>query len=144
MLVPLRHENMRSRRWPVITIGLIALNVLVFFGTHWSMEQGSQEFAVVRAHILMLAAYHPNVRMQPEVEKFVTEFSEHNPQLWQQTKSPYRALEDAWDAKTRLMEPEQAQVVMDSLGEQYRTMQSASILEKYAFIPAHPTAIWLC
>jgi membrane associated rhomboid family serine protease len=141
MLVPLRHENMRSRRWPVITIGLIALNVLVFLGTHWRMDQGSHEFAAVRAHILMLAAFHPDLRMPPEVEKFVVDFSEHNPRLWQQTKSQYRALEDSWDARMRLMEPQQAQAEMDSLGTQYLGLKSASILERYAFIPAHPTAI---
>ena len=32
MLLPLRHENMEGRRWPVITIGLIAFNVLIFLG----------------------------------------------------------------------------------------------------------------
>ena len=34
MLIPLRHENMQGRRWPVITIGIIALNVVIFLGTH--------------------------------------------------------------------------------------------------------------
>lgn len=141
MLLPLRHENMRSRRWPVITIGLIALNVLVFFGTHWRMDEGAHEFAVVRAHVLMLAANHPDLRMPPEVEKFVTEFRDHNPKIWQQTKSQYREVEDAWDVRMRLMEPEQAQAEMDSLGTQYLARKSASITEKYAFVPAHPTAI---
>lgn len=138
MLLPLRHENMRSRRWPVITMGLIALNVLVFFGTHWRMEEGSHEFAVIRAHILMLAAHHPGLRMQPEVENYVIQFQEHNPKVWEQTKSQYRPLEDAWDARMRLMEPEQAQQAMDELAAQYAVMKSASIVETYAFIPRIP------
>jgi hypothetical protein len=33
MLIPLRHENMEGRRWPVITFTLIALNILIFLGT---------------------------------------------------------------------------------------------------------------
>jgi hypothetical protein len=32
MLIPLGHENMQGRRWPVITITLIALNVVIFLG----------------------------------------------------------------------------------------------------------------
>src|SRR2546430_7994788 len=33
MLIPLRHENMEGRRWPVVTFALIALNLLIFLGT---------------------------------------------------------------------------------------------------------------
>lgn len=29
MLIPLRHENMEGRRWPVITFTLIVLNILI-------------------------------------------------------------------------------------------------------------------
>jgi hypothetical protein len=38
MLVPIGHENMSARRWPVITLGLILLNFGVFLSTHWVME----------------------------------------------------------------------------------------------------------
>lgn len=141
MLLPLRHENMRSRRWPVITIGLIALNVVVFFGTHSHMDHGAREYGTVRAHVLLLAATHPDLQMQPEVEKFVIEFRKHNPKVWQDAKSPYRELEDSWDARMRLMEPQQAQVEMDVLGNQFVAMRSVSIAEQYGFVPAHPTGI---
>ena len=43
MLIPLRHENMQGRRWPVITIGLIALNTVIFLGTHWKMDEQAPE-----------------------------------------------------------------------------------------------------
>jgi hypothetical protein len=33
MLIPIGHENMPARRWPVITIGLIVINVVVFLFT---------------------------------------------------------------------------------------------------------------
>jgi hypothetical protein len=39
LLIPLRHENMEGRRWPVVTFTLIALNVLIFLGTHWKIEE---------------------------------------------------------------------------------------------------------
>ena len=50
MLIPLRHENMEGRRWPVITFGLIALNVLIFLGTHWKIEAQEPERAEVDQH----------------------------------------------------------------------------------------------
>jgi len=43
MLIPLRHENMEGRRWPVVTFALIALNVVVFLGTHWTIEAQEPE-----------------------------------------------------------------------------------------------------
>ena len=39
MLIPIGHENMSARRWPVITIGLIVINVVVFLGTHWVINK---------------------------------------------------------------------------------------------------------
>ena len=71
MLIPLRHENMEGRRWPVITFALIALNVLAFLGTHWTIEAQEPERAENRMHIIVLAAQHPELIMPEDVEKFV-------------------------------------------------------------------------
>src|SRR5256886_11282760 len=48
MLIPLRHENMEGRRWPVVTFALIALNLLIFLGTHWKIEAQEPERLEVR------------------------------------------------------------------------------------------------
>lgn len=55
LLIPLRHENMKGRRWPVVTFTIIALNVVAFLGTHWTIQ--SQEAQIpqrveVRKHLL--------------------------------------------------------------------------------------------
>ena len=71
MLFPLRHENMEGRRWPVITFALIALNILIFLGTHWKIEEQNPERAEVRMHILLLAAMHPELQMPADVQRFV-------------------------------------------------------------------------
>ena len=39
MLIPIRHENMSARRWPVITLGLIVVNVLAFILTTSRMDE---------------------------------------------------------------------------------------------------------
>lgn len=35
MLIPTGHENLEGRRWPWITIAIIALNFVVFGFTNW-------------------------------------------------------------------------------------------------------------
>jgi len=32
-MIPIRHENMTARRWPVVTLSLIVINVVVFLFT---------------------------------------------------------------------------------------------------------------
>ena len=142
MLVPIGHENMRGRRWPVITIGLIALNVLIFLGTHWTIEDQSPKIAEAKVHILLLAAMHPDVNLPPDVGEFVHDFESHHSAVWKQLQSPNRDLADSWDARMRQMEePEQFQAEMDALVQQYQRLQQESILERYALIPAHPRSL---
>src|ERR1700743_2382471 len=142
MFLPLGHENMQSRRWPIITIGLIALNVVAFLGTHYTIEKQDPQAAEVRAHILMLAAMHPEVTLPDKVKTFVNTYKQKHPGLWKQGSDPNREVEDGWDAKMPLMEePKQFQREMDSLALQYQTETDESLVGKYAFIPARPQAV---
>ena len=143
MLIPLRHENMEGRRWPVVTFALIALNLVVFLGTHWTIEQQEPERHEVRMHLLMLAASHPELKMSEEAEKFVDEVKSTAPEAaWKQLASPKRKPEDVWDAQIREVDdPEQLQAEMDTLAQRLAEMQRSSILENYAFVPAHPKPI---
>jgi len=142
MLIPIRHENMEARRWPVITIGLIALNTLIFIATHGTMEQQSPELGTTKAHIIMLAGMHPDLKMSPEAQQLVDDFQAENPAEWAQVQSPSRHLIDGWDARIRLVEePAAWQAEMDSLSAKYSELATGSLQEKYAFTPAHPRAI---
>jgi len=144
MLIPLRHENMQGRRWPVITIGLIALNVVIFLGTHWRMEEQGPELGEVKVHILLLAAMHPEVNIQGKAQEFVTTVQTKNPSLWKEAQNQNRDVHDVWDARMRLQadeHPEAMQEEMDSLSTRYAELESTSILSKYAFIPAHPAGM---
>jgi membrane associated rhomboid family serine protease len=139
MFIPLRHERMHGRRWPVVTLGLIALNLFVFLGTHWQIEQQAPESGTVRAHILMLAAAHPELHMPDGVEAWVTRFREKNPSLWKQLQNGNREVEDGWDVRMRMEEdPEKWQQEMDALCTRFNELQSASLLARYAFTPANP------
>ena len=144
MLIPLRHENMQGRRWPVITFGIIALNVIVFLGTHWTMDRQGPELGQVKLHLLLLAAMHPELKIPEKAQEFVISIRTKNAAMWKEAKNPNRDVLDAWDARLRLREdPEELQQEMDSLGESYAQLNSNSILTKYAYIPAHPTLLSL-
>lgn len=146
MLIPLRHENMQGRRWPVITFGIIALNILVFLGTHWTMERQAPEFAEVKLHVLLLAAMHPEAKIQGKAQEFITAIQTKSPKIWKQAQSQNRDIEDEWDARMRVMadeHPEAVQEEADSLSKRYEELDATSILSKYAFTPAHPTLVGL-
>ncbi|MGH9681129.1 MAG: hypothetical protein ACRD4Y_14370, partial [Candidatus Acidiferrales bacterium] len=106
MLIPFRHENMQGRRWPVITFGIIALNVLVFLGTHWTMDREAPEIGQTRLHIIMLAAMHPELKVDGEAAKLVDTVRTKDPSLWKAAKNPNRDIQDAWDAKMRVQADE--------------------------------------
>jgi hypothetical protein len=118
ILIPLKHENMEGRRWPIITLALIGLNILAFIGTHWAMQEQAPKLAEVRLHLLLLAAEHPDLKMPEDAQQFVSDFQKANPQVWKQAASPYRQLVDAADARYRMSDDtEKLQEEMDSLAQ---------------------------
>jgi len=144
MLIPLRHENMQGRRWPVITLAIIALNAIVFLGTHSTIDKQGSELGQVKLHLVLLAAAHPELKMPEKAQEFVSYIQTKNAPLWKEAQNPGREMIDGWDAKMRLQEdPGELQQEMDSLGDTYTDLNSASILGKYGFIPAHPTLLSL-
>jgi len=142
MLIPIKHENMEARRWPVITLALIAINTIVFLFTMMSMHDEAPQLGEAKSDILILAALHPELKMQPEAQRLVDGFKKSHPTEWAQVQNPYRDIISPYDAKIKLMEdPERLQREMDSLTERYVKLASSSITEQYAFVPAHPNAL---
>jgi membrane associated rhomboid family serine protease len=142
MLIPIKHENMEARRWPVVTLALIAINVAVFLFTMSAIDNETPELGEVKSHILILAALHPELKLQPESQRLVDGFKESHPDQWKQVQSPYRDIMNAYDAKIRMMEDtSKLQAEMDTLNTQFLSLAKTSITEQYAFVPAQPTAI---
>jgi membrane associated rhomboid family serine protease len=142
MLIPVGHDNMTARRWPVITIGLIVINTVVFLFTNSAMEKQAPELGQAKAHILILAAQHTELKLQPEAQHLVDSFKESHPAQWKQIQNPYRDIIDAYDAKIKLMDdPEKLQQEMDTVTAEYVKVSSTSMAEHYAFVPANPKPI---
>src|SRR5580700_1374432 len=104
MLIPIGHENMTARRWPVITLALIAINVVVFLFTNSAFEQESPQLRDARVHILILAAQHPELTLQPEAQRLVDDLKQSDPSAWSQLQNAYREVNDAADANDKSMD----------------------------------------
>jgi membrane associated rhomboid family serine protease len=142
MLIPLRHENMQGRRWPVITFGIIALNAIIFLGTHGTIDKQEPELGQVKIHLVLLAAMHPELKIPEKAQEFITYAQTKNAPLWREAQRGNRDVYDSWDAKIRVQDDEEAlQQEMDSLSDSYAELSSSSLLNKYAFIPAHATLL---
>jgi membrane associated rhomboid family serine protease len=145
ILLPLRHENMQGRRWPVVTFALIALNIMAFLGTHWTIEAQealTPERIEVRKHLLYFAAMHPELKMGDDAHQFVAPIADKYPDDWKELASPDRKPEDAWDANIRQVDdPAELQAEMDSLSQKFHDFERNTFLSRYGFVPAHPTAI---
>jgi membrane associated rhomboid family serine protease len=142
MLFPIKHENMTARRWPVITLGLILLNLLIFLCTHRAMDSEEAFLLPVKMHVLVLAARHPELTISPKVQQFVADFQADDPADWAEMQTlDYKAIDD-WDAQMRSVDDrEQLQTEMDSIAAEYAKLTASSIEERFAFIPAHPRPI---
>lgn len=126
----------------MVTIGLIAINAIVFLLTTFTMSDQAPQLGEVKSSILILAAVHPELKMQPESQHLVDSFRKTHPAEWKQVQNPYRDVINAYDAKVKLMEdPAQLQAEMDRLNAEFVKLSTSSLTEQYAFVPAHPNPI---
>jgi membrane associated rhomboid family serine protease len=140
--IPIKHENMAARRWPVITLSLIAINTIVFLFTTFASTDTSEQRRELGADIILLAAQHPEVKMQADEERIVDAFQKNKPKIWKQVQNPNRPVLNAFDAKIRAMsDPDELQAEMDRLHTEYAQLKALSFEEQYAFVPAHPKPI---
>ena len=141
MIIPLNHENMQGRRWPYVTIGIIALNAIAFLATNSTIERETKEMGKVREHILVLAAAHPKTPMNATEQKLVEGFRHSRAKTWDLLASPDHTPLDAWDVDMRTWTEPRCEEEMTRLGAQLDQMQSESVLGRYAFYPSRRVPI---
>src|SRR5690242_7053606 len=136
MIIPLNHENMHGRRWPYVTIGLIALNTIFFLATHGTIDREIHEIGEVQERILLLAATHPITPMNAAEQKLVENFRHSQSKVWDLFSSAHRTPLDSWDVQMRDWRDTQCEEEMIRLGGQLDQMQAESTLSRYAFYPS--------
>src|SRR5215468_7834166 len=116
MLIPIRHENMQARRWPVVTFALIAINLVVFLATFQTLQDDIKQVGEVRLHIVLLAAAHPELNTSPEVQEVIRTVKEQYPKDWAELANSSRRAYDEWDRQMLQNDDEDAlQGEMNSL-----------------------------
>jgi membrane associated rhomboid family serine protease len=142
MLIPIRHENMSARRWPVVTFALIAINVITFLFTYQPLQDQQKQLGQLKLHVALLAAAHPELNTPSATQELVRSLRDHYPKDWVQLQNPHRHSLDAWDARMlQTQDPGSLQSEMDALSAHLQQARAASIVENYAFVPAHPNAL---
>jgi membrane associated rhomboid family serine protease len=141
MLIPLSHDSLEGRRWPYVTIAIIAMNVLVFLFTNGRLEHDGAASTQTRQHILVLAARFPDVEMTAEGRNYVEAFRHEHASAWKMLTAENRRPLDAWEARLLVHDPtpEQLNTEMAQLCEQMKTSQSESILWNYGYHSYQPT-----
>jgi membrane associated rhomboid family serine protease len=139
MLIPIGHENMTVRRWPIVTFALILINVGAFLATDSAIDKESREMSNLRLHILLLTAMHPELNVPQEAQSLVSSFHEKNPEGWDKLNDPTHEPIDAFDVEMRLMDDsEKLQSMLDELGQDYARATHEFVINKYGFVPATP------
>ena len=141
MIIPLNHENMQGRRWPYVTIGIIALNAIAFLATHSTIDHETKEMGEVREHILLLAAAHRDTPMNSTEQKLVENFRHSQAKTWDLLASRDHTPLDAWDVDMRTWTEPRWEEEMSRLGAQLDQMQLESVLGRYAFYPSRRVPI---
>jgi membrane associated rhomboid family serine protease len=143
MIIPIAHEDQRGRRWPYVTIAIIALNVVVFLFTHTQMEAEQHQAAELQFHILALSAHYPDLQLPPEATDMVEAFKREHARLYGTLEAPNRRPLDTWDAQllSGIWTDTDLHAQMASLTTQLDQIHHDSLAWNYAFHPYHPTAI---
>jgi membrane associated rhomboid family serine protease len=143
MIIPIAHEDQRGRRWPYVTIAIIALNVVVFLFTHTKLQAEQHQAGEVQFHILALGARYPDLQLPPEATDMIEAFKREHARLYRTLGTPNRRPYDDWDAQ--LLSGNWTNADLDAQVETLRMqldqIHQESLAWNYAFHPYHPTAI---
>lgn len=142
MLIPIRHENMTARRWPVVTLALIVINTLAFIATDSAIEQQQEAAAGAKRNLILYAAGHPDLKISGRAGEFVDSLRQHNAEAWKQLQAKEAAEPGQDQDQVGLLDSvNPQQIKMDKLVRDYDDATSTSILDQWAFVPAHPNPL---
>jgi membrane associated rhomboid family serine protease len=143
LILPIAHENLRGRRWPWITVAIIAINFIVFLATIGPMQQQMAEMGPIELHILILSSRYPNLRMSQDASELVQAFKTDHADIYGQMGAADRTeFVDAWDEQIHAKDFSAADAATEMLDLSTRlaTAQTSSIAWNYAFHSVDPFA----
>jgi len=141
MLIPVAHENLRGRRWPWVTVAIIAINFVVFFATYGRLDSDLAQVGQVQLHLLLLTAHYPDAPITGDAARMVATFKRQHPKPYATLAGVRQRPFDAWDAQMQqgkwTATDVQSQAV--DLSGKFDALHSDSLAWNYAFHSYHPT-----
>lgn len=140
MLIPIAHENMQGRRWPYVTIAVIALNTLIFLFTIQPMEHEMARIGQAQMRILLFNIRFPDATMSADAGHMVYYVKHQQPEAYAEFAEAIRENLSKFNDEdlAAQMKPADAQVEMDKLCADYDTARDGTIMWDFAFHPYHP------
>jgi membrane associated rhomboid family serine protease len=142
MLIPIGHENMTARRWPVVTFALILINILVFIATKSALEKEWRELEKITVQALLLAATNPELEVPAEIQPLVDDFRKKHAEEWEEIRNESGS--PMFDVLLGLDRKENfggLQARMNDLAKEYARFSDSSLTYKYTYVPARPHPI---
>jgi membrane associated rhomboid family serine protease len=124
-----------------VTIGIIAINFIVFFATYGRLDADLEQVGQVQLHILLLSARFPDAPVTGDAARMVAQFKRQHPKSYATLVAPRQRPFDTWDAQ--LLEGKWTDTDVQSqateLDGKFDQLHSDSLAWNYAFHSYHPT-----
>ena len=145
IIIPISHEDLRGRRWPYVTIGIVLLNVVIFLSTHWSIQRQQREFMKGARDAFSYYVRHPYLEPKPPLDKILTQVEGASRKGRLAVESMKALHEDAAQARGGVDPATKArrQARLDALVGKMAAAEKASPLKRYAYIPVENNALGL-
>lgn len=124
MIIPIAHENMGHRRWPLITIAVVATCVITHLFVSSVEEQSVRSANDTLQESMQYHAMHPYLKVNPPLDKFVGWGNRGRVYVEHPKQAP-----DSDEEKVR----EQAH--LDELGQTFKARLEGRPKFKYGYVP---------
>lgn len=145
MIIPISHEDLRGRRWPYVTIAIVALNVLIFLFTHSSVESSQEQYVHKAQEAFEYYVAHPYLQPKPPLDRMLARLEKAG-RKDRLTVEAMKALnESAIQAQGGPTEEAKAehQAELDALCAAALEAEKNSPLKSYAYVPADNNGVGL-
>jgi membrane associated rhomboid family serine protease len=132
MIVPIGHENMSGRRWPIWTIVIIVANFLLFVATHSRIESEEAQIQKLKMDLYAYTLQHPYLERTATAKRVIMERQHSRSEQQVEKLLQSHAQQMYVPERTRVEEQEE-------LNRRTRNLDAVmdnSILYQYGFIPA--------
>ncbi len=138
MIFPISHEDLRGRRWPYITITIVALNVLIFMFTRSTIETGHEQYVHKAEEAFEYYVAHPWLQPKPPLDRMLARLEKAGRKdrlTVEAMKALHESAAQAQGGPTEEAKAEQ-QSELDALCAASLEAEKNSPLKSYAYVPA--------